>query len=166
MTEILGTSQTLALLWPNEAATAAAAQRLAQPALAPLLGQSLIALEGGLGAGKTTFTRYLLRALGVVGRIKSPSYAVLESYELPACWVHHFDFYRFSQAREWEDAGFRELLAGPGLKLCEWPQNAAALLPLADLHLRFEMPDNDDHARNVLATAATHAGQRLLEALA
>ena len=132
MAEILETPPTL-LRWPTEAHTEAAAARLSTR---PELANALITLDGGLGAGKTTFTRHLLRALGVQGRIKSPSYAVLESYELPHLTIHHFDFYRFADPREWEDAGFRELLAGPGLKLCEWPTHAQALLGQADLQLQ------------------------------
>lgn len=148
------------LLWLTEGDTAAAAQRLAA---APGLEHALITLDGGLGAGKTTFTRHLLRALGVQGRIKSPSYAVLESYAPPGYEVHHFDFFRFSDPREWEDAGFREVLAGPGLKLCEWPTHAQALLPRADLQLTLSVRSDD--ARAVRAIALTPTGQALLSRL-
>ena len=147
------------LHWPDEAATQAAAARLAA---APALFPALLLLEGGLGAGKTTFVRHLLRALGVQGRIKSPSYAVLESYEPEAGSVHHFDFYRFSDPREWEDAGFRELLAGPGLKLVEWPEHAEGLLPQADL--RLQIAAADDH-REVCAQALSPRGAALRAAL-
>jgi tRNA threonylcarbamoyladenosine biosynthesis protein TsaE len=109
----------------------------------------------------------LLRALGVTGRIKSPSYAVLESYAPPAGPVHHFDFYRFSDPREWEDAGFREILAGEGLKLVEWPQNAQGLLPQADLHLELlGEGDEEQSARSVSAQALSPRGHALLKALA
>lgn len=149
------------LLWTDEADTAAAAQALAR---APGLGDALITLDGGLGAGKTSFVRHLLRALGVQGRVKSPSYAVLESYELPGLQqAHHFDFYRFSDPREWEDAGFRELLAGPGLKLCEWPSQAAALLPQADLQLGIEVMA--DAQRRVTLRALSPRGAALAQAL-
>jgi len=152
------------LRWTGEAETAAAAARLAATLTAqPELAGALITLAGGLGAGKTTFTRHLLRALGVQGRIKSPSYAVLESYELPTLTVHHFDFYRFSDPREWEDAGFRELLAGPGLKLCEWPSHAEALLTQADLRLHLHTEDDD--SRRVDAVAQSPRGRALLAAL-
>ena len=160
MAEILET-RTSHLLWPTEAATQSAAQRMAAT---PALRNALITFEGGLGAGKTSFIRHLLRALGEQGRIKSPSYAVLESYELPQGDVHHFDFYRFSDPREWEDAGFRELLAGPGLKLCEWPSHAAALLPQADLRLTLET--QADESRRVTLEALTPTGHTLAQALA
>lgn len=145
--------------WPDEAATQAAAVRLAA---APELFPALLLLEGGLGAGKTTFVRHLLRALGVQGRIKSPSYAVLESYEPEPGAVHHFDFYRFSDPREWEDAGFRELLAGPGLKLVEWPEHAEGLLPQADLRLQIE---GEDEHRDARVQALSPRGAALLKAL-
>ena len=147
------------LLWPDEAAAQASAERLAA-ALLPS-PDALIELHGPLGAGKTTFTRLLLRALGVAGRIKSPSYAVMESYELPGGGTaSHFDFYRFGDPREWEDAGFRDVFAAPGLKLCEWPDKAAGQLPPADLQLFIELTADD--ARRVRAVGAA----RLVEALA
>lgn len=130
------------LLWPDEAAAQASAQRLAA-ALLPS-PDALIELHGPLGAGKTTFVRLLLRALGVQGRIKSPSYAVMEGYELPGGGAaSHFDFYRFGDPREWEDAGFRDVFAAPGLKLCEWPEKAAGQLPPADLQLFLDIADDD-----------------------
>lgn len=116
-----------------------------------------------MGAGKTSFVRQLLRALGVAGRIKSPSYAVLESYAVALGEVHHFDFYRFSDPREWEDAGFRELLAGPGLKLVEWPSHAQGLLPQADLLLTIEAQPDDSRRVEVQAFGAK--GAALLKAL-
>ena len=128
----------------------------------PALRHALIELQGDLGAGKTTFVRHLLRALGVQGRVKSPTYAVVEPYELPDLNVWHFDFYRFSDPREWEDAGFRDIFASPGLKLAEWPQKAAGFLPLADLCIHLEALDDD--ARQVTLTAQTTSGRALLVA--
>jgi tRNA threonylcarbamoyladenosine biosynthesis protein TsaE len=145
------------LTWPDEAACQAYAQALAGR---PALADTYIELHGPLGAGKTTFVRHLLRALGVSGRIKSPTYAVLESYEAQGRPVSHFDFYRFSDPREWLDAGFREIFAAPGLKLAEWPEKAGAVLPLADLRLHIEPVDDD--LRQVLAEAATPRGLELL----
>ena len=140
------------LLWADEAAAQATAQQLAA-ALLPS-PNAVIELHGPLGAGKTTFARLLLRALGVQGRIKSPSYAVMETYDLPASsgggTASHFDFYRFGDPREWEDAGFRDVFAAPGLKLCEWPEKAAGQLPPPDLQLFIElMPDDSRRVRAV-----------------
>ena len=149
------------LQWKDEAATEAFAQSLA---LQPDIGHAFITLHGDLGAGKTTLVRHLLRALGVQGRIKSPTYAVVAPYELPTLTIWHFDFYRFSDPREWEDAGFRDIFASPGLKLAEWPQNAGALLPTPDIAIHIDtMPDD---SRTALLLAATATGQALLIGLA
>ncbi|HMO46261.1 MAG TPA: tRNA (adenosine(37)-N6)-threonylcarbamoyltransferase complex ATPase subunit type 1 TsaE [Rubrivivax sp.] len=143
--------------WPDEAACAAHAAALAAR---PALRDATIELRGALGAGKTTFVRHLLHALGVPGRIKSPSYTVLEPYELPGFAISHFDFYRFDDAREWEDAGLREIFAAPGLKLVEWPQKAEALLPAPDLRLQIDIAG--EHARQVTLQALTPRGRELL----
>ena len=146
------------LLWQDEADTAAFAQRMAQ---LPAVRHAFIALQGDLGAGKTTLVRHLLRALGVQGRIKSPTYAVVEPHEgAEGLQAWHFDFYRFSDPREWEDAGFRDIFASPGLKLAEWPDKAAAMLPTPDLVLRLDV--NADDTRTVHLHAGTAAGQALL----
>ena len=146
------------LLWQDEADTAAFAQRMAQ---LPALRNAFIALQGDLGAGKTTLVRHLLRALGVQGRIKSPTYAVVEPHEgAEGLQAWHFDFYRFSDPREWEDAGFRDIFASPGLKLAEWPDKAAAMLPTPDLVLRLDVAADD--TRTVHLHAGTAAGQALL----
>jgi tRNA threonylcarbamoyladenosine biosynthesis protein TsaE len=155
-------------IWSDEAACAALADRLADQ-LRPALhagGSSYIELHGTLGAGKTTFTRHLLRALGVQGRIKSPSYAVVEPHELPDMAIHHFDFYRFNDPQEWEDAGFRDLFAAPGLKLAEWPEKAAGLLPTADLQIHIQTPASvDSETRAVCIQAFSAGGQAALRAL-
>ena len=145
------------LRWPDEAACAAFAAQLAAHAA---LHEATIELSGELGAGKTTFVRHLLRALGVAGRIKSPTYTVLEPYALPGLAVSHFDFYRFDDAREWEDAGFREVFAQPGLKLVEWPQRAAGRLPLPDLRLAIGIEGETE--RSVVLQAFTPRGLELL----
>ena len=147
------------LVWPDEAATAAFAKQLAD-ALSRADLNACIALHGDLGAGKTTFVRHLLRALGVQGRIKSPTYAVVEPYTVAAGEVWHFDFYRFSDPREWEDAGFRDIFASAGLKLCEWPQNAAGVMPTPDLELDIQVDDTEQ--RQVRLCALTLRGQELL----
>ena len=123
-------------------------------------GDAVIELWGPLGAGKTTFSRHLLHALGVTGRIKSPSYTVVEPYEAQGQLLWHFDFYRFSDPQEWEDAGFRDIFAGPGLKLVEWPEKAAGLLPRPDL--RVELSPTGEASRDCLLTACTARGQELL----
>lgn len=153
---IVGTASS-PLLWEGEDDTRAFAQRLAAQ---PAIRDAYIALQGNLGAGKTTLVRHLLRALGVQGRIKSPTYAVVEPYELPGLQAWHFDFYRFDDAREWEDAGFRDIFAGRGLKIAEWPENAAGVLPMADLDIHIALADGD--RREVTLHANTARGRELL----
>ena len=148
------------LAWPDEMATRTFAAQWAQQ---PALRNAFVALHGDLGAGKTTLVRYLLQSLGVAGRIKSPTYAVVESYELPDLNIWHFDFYRFNDPREWEDAGFRDIFASDGLKLAEWPEKAAGMLPTPDVHLHLHTL-NDQH-RSVTLLAHTSTGQALLQHL-
>lgn len=153
--------ETLTLAWPDEAACAAFAGRLAAR---DGIGAALIELRGPLGAGKTTFVRHLLHALGVEGRIRSPTFTLLEPYQV-ACGQRRFsaahcDFYRFGDEREWVDAGLRDVFAAPGLKLVEWPEKAAGLLPPPDLRIAIE--PLDESARRVEVDALTPLGVALL----
>jgi tRNA threonylcarbamoyladenosine biosynthesis protein TsaE len=146
------------IVWLDEAATAAFAQRLARQ---PAIDDALIELQGDLGAGKTTFVRHLLGALGVQGRIKSPTYAVVEPYTLALGMnIWHFDFFRFNDPREWEEAGFRDIFASPGLKLVEWPDKAGDHLPPPDLLIAIDVLP--DESRAVALTARTATGEALL----
>lgn len=96
-----------------------------------------IYLLGDLGAGKTTFVRLLLRQLGVEGRIKSPTFALVETYELASIQssCHHFDLYRLEAPQEWVESGLQEDLLSAGIKLVEWPNKADGYLPPPDLTL-------------------------------
>ena len=153
--------ETRQITWLDEHDTAKSAQHLAG---CVALKNSTIALFGDLGAGKTTFVRHLLRALGVAGTIKSPSYSVMEVYELPAMRASHFDFYRFNDPQEWEDAGFRDVFADPGLKLVEWPDKAMGLMPQPDLSISISAAasHNNSEARHVVFDAFSLVGQSLL----
>ncbi|MEO6973466.1 MAG: tRNA (adenosine(37)-N6)-threonylcarbamoyltransferase complex ATPase subunit type 1 TsaE [Rhodoferax sp.] len=148
---------TRAIVWQTEADTRDFAQRLAARAG---LRHAFIELHGELGAGKTTFVRHLLHALGVQGRIKSPTYAVVEPHEVGDLNIWHFDFYRFDDPREWEDAGFRDIFASPGLKLAEWPEKATHYVPRADLAIKMEAML--DESRQVSLIAQTPLGLELL----
>ncbi|SCK16756.1 tRNA (adenosine(37)-N6)-threonylcarbamoyltransferase complex ATPase subunit type 1 TsaE [Vogesella sp. LIG4] len=116
-------------------------------------------LAGDLGAGKTTFTRGLLRALGHGGRVKSPTYTLVESYPLPAMTVHHFDLYRFSDPQEWYDAGFADYLATDTLCIVEWPQKADGVLPVPDLTLELQVAGE---GRNFRLVAHSETGTACL----
>ncbi len=157
--------------WPDEAACDACAQALAQRAG---LADAVIELHGPLGAGKTSFVRCLLRALGFSGRVRSPTFTVLEPYAFGGtdgqAWrVAHLDLYRFNDPREWLDAGLRDEFEQPGLKLIEWPERAAGWLPPPDMQMHIAVADEAqnaatgaDPARRVRAQACTERGLRLL----
>ncbi len=150
--------QNLIETWDGETACSQSAHQLAEQ---PALGDAIIELQGELGAGKTTFVRQLLYALGVQGPIKSPTYALMESYVTPQnLLISHFDFYRLNDAQEWEDAGFRDIFAASGLKLIEWPEVARALLPTPDLQLNWVVLS--EHVRHVRWDALTQRGLTLL----
>lgn len=158
---------TFQLNLPNEAATEQLAQQLARVVRAG----DVVFLQGELGAGKTTFTRHFARALGVQGRIKSPTYTLVESYDLPntgeythgAQQLHHFDLYRLGDPREWFSAGFDEYLNGQTISLIEWPSQADGALPEPSVRLSFEhaedtadvSADRFDGARRVALSIAT-----------
>jgi tRNA threonylcarbamoyladenosine biosynthesis protein TsaE len=146
------------LVWSDETQTQSMAQALAQRLQAMQL-DACISLVGDLGAGKTTWVRFLLQALGVQGRIKSPTYAVVEPYEVPAGHIWHFDFYRFNDPQEWEDAGFRDIFASHGLKLCEWPQKVQGIMPQPDLIIQIHLQDD---MRHVQLQALSTKGEELI----
>lgn len=121
-----------------------------------------IYLSGELGTGKTTVVRAVFRALGHTGRVKSPTYALVEPYFLSSLYLYHFDFYRFRDPREWDEAGLRELFDGDGVCLVEWPEQASPLLPPPDLEIRLSM---SDHERDAVIEAHTETGAKCVAAL-
>lgn len=142
----------------DETATAALAEKLAH-AVAPGM---VIFLRGDLGAGKTTWVRAFLRALGYAGRVKSPTYALVEQYEVSGLNLRHFDLYRFHSAEEWEAAGFRDEFNGSNVCLIEWPEKAEGLLPQEDIVIMFAILP---HGRTAALQAHTPAGEKCLEKL-
>jgi tRNA threonylcarbamoyladenosine biosynthesis protein TsaE len=104
----------------------------------------VVFLRGELGSGKSTFARGALRALGVRGPIKSPSYTLLEIYELPSITVVHLDLYRLLDPEELEHLGLADYHRPGFLWLVEWPERGAGRLPVADLELQFSI-GNDGH---------------------
>lgn len=171
---------------PDEAATQAFGQRLAH-ALPPTPTGLRIHLSGNLGAGKTTLVRETLRALGYAGRVRSPTYTLVESYTLPVAshppahaatqtaaplptpilrQVYHFDLYRLGSPAEWQDAGFRDYLGSDALCFIEWPEQADALLGIPDLHFTLAWSSSASAAagRQLIAQAFTERGKRCLAA--
>jgi tRNA threonylcarbamoyladenosine biosynthesis protein TsaE len=166
----LNTLTELTLQWKTEDDTRQFAARLAHQLSTLTPEDSLfIELHGDLGAGKTTFVRHLLQAMGVMGRIKSPTYAIVESYDdiknalYQPLNLWHFDFYRFNDPLEWEEAGFRDIFASKGIKLAEWPEKAAAELPVADVAIKIVA--NMDESRTIILTAQTPVGQQIISKL-
>ena len=148
----------------DERYTVTLAQQLAPLVIAPGAKTSggRIHLKGDLGAGKTSFARAFLRACGVTGRIKSPSYALLESYKVSSLYFYHLDFYRFADPREWVDAGFRDILQKEAVVLIEWPERAGALLPAPDLEIELHYADS---GRQAHLTAYSNKGKSWLTKL-
>jgi tRNA threonylcarbamoyladenosine biosynthesis protein TsaE len=111
----------------------------------------LVLLHGDLGAGKTTMVRGILAGLGHSGSVKSPTYTLLEPYELTSFTVLHFDFYRIGDSRELEFIGIDELMDTDAIKLVEWPERAADRLPPPDLEITLRV---EDKGRRVEVEAA------------
>jgi tRNA threonylcarbamoyladenosine biosynthesis protein TsaE len=156
-------SEAIQLALPNAGATAA---------LGAALGHAIcqvrddvrsvglqLNLSGDLGAGKTSLVRAILRSMGVVGPVKSPTFALLEPYTVSSLDFYHFDFYRFADPAEFGSSGFRELF-GPG-RICaiEWPERAGARLPTADLAIALNV---DGDGRLATAAANSRLGQACL----
>ncbi|HST01517.1 MAG TPA: tRNA (adenosine(37)-N6)-threonylcarbamoyltransferase complex ATPase subunit type 1 TsaE [Usitatibacter sp.] len=123
----------------------------------------VVFLRGELGAGKTTLVRGVLRALGWQGPVKSPTYTLVEVYAVSRLDLHHFDFYRFRDPREWIDAGFRESFNGLTASLIEWPEKAAGLLPPADLEIALALQGT---GRSAALTSSSTKGERVLARIA
>lgn len=119
-------------------------------------------LRGDLGAGKTTLVRGVLNALGYMGRVKSPTYTLLEPYHAAGLDLRHFDLYRLHDEEEWESAGFRDEFDGHNIFFIEWPEKAHGLIPPADIDIYFSIPQ---HGREVEIQANTETGKRCLEKL-
>ena len=145
---------------PAEADTLALGHALA----AGITPGMVIYLVGELGAGKTTLARGLLRGLGYPGKVKSPTFTLVEVYEVSRLYLYHFDFYRFADPRELGEAGFREYFNPQSVCLVEWPEKSdkAAGLPAADLRVELHVAGS---GRNVSIFADSEAGASCLKRL-
>ena len=142
----------------DEAATLSFARRLARHVGG---GQTLF-LHGNLGAGKTTLSRGLITALGHTGTVKSPTYTLVEPYQLADVTVYHFDLYRLRDAEELEFMGIRDYFRNDTLCLIEWPGQGGGYLPVADLDIHLEF--QSEH-RHVTVSANTPAGASIIKAI-
>ncbi|MCP5244592.1 MAG: tRNA (adenosine(37)-N6)-threonylcarbamoyltransferase complex ATPase subunit type 1 TsaE [Burkholderiales bacterium] len=122
----------------------------------------VIFLNGNLGAGKTTLVRGILHGLGHQHAVKSPTYNLVEIYKFSRLYLYHFDFYRFNDPYEWEEAGFRDYFNADTICLIEWPEKAFGLLPDADLDINFQILET---GRNLSIKADTDAGEQCLRDL-
>lgn len=123
---------------------------------------SRIYLRGGLGTGKTTLVRGMLRALGVQDRVKSPTYTLVELYVISRLHFYHFDFYRFRDPNEFLESGFRDYFGGDATCLVEWPEKALGLLPVADIEVELTA---GAEGRDVRLSASSEIGEKCLTKL-
>ena len=151
------------MLLERQVVTEADTERLGA-ALAPRLRAGLVLfLHGELGAGKTTIVRGLLRGLGYAGAVKSPTYTLVEPYQLSGLTVYHFDLYRLNDPEELEFLGVRDYLEGNGVCLVEWAERGAGALPVPDLDIAIE---RQEAGRVVRFTTRTENGTKLVRGLA
>lgn len=142
----------------DEEATLAFGRALAQLTQ----GHGVIALHGNLGSGKTTLYRGLIRGLGHVGAVKSPTFTLVEPYELPQCRIQHYDLYRLSDPEELEFLGMRDFIDAQTLTLIEWPEKARGFLPPIDLDLTLSV---QGQGRRIAWQASTPHGHALAAGL-
>ena len=149
---------TIDLKLPDAAATA----RLGSALAAGIAPGRVLHLSGDLGTGKTTLVRGLLRALGVDGPVKSPTYTWVEPYSISSLDLYHFDFYRLSNKNEWIESGLREYFRPDAVCIVEWPERAGSSLPQPDVNLELLYNGNERRAR---LEARSPAGEAWLSSL-
>lgn len=126
-------------------------------------GALVVAIEGELGAGKTTLVSGVLRAAGVTGAVRSPTYTLIEPYEADGRQLYHLDLYRLTDPREVEALGVRDLLSSTAVLLIEWPSRGRGMLPPADLDLGIEYQPHAESGRLLTLRSGSSAGDKLVE---
>jgi len=143
-------------------ATAEQTEKLAAQIATTVSAPFFIALQGDLGTGKTTFTRGFLHALGHAGKVKSPTYTILETYSLAQYSVNHFDLYRLADPEELELIGAHEVFSGQNVNLVEWPEQGEGWLPDMDMWINFEYKNE---GRHVTVQALSQQAQTTLKSI-
>ena len=131
--------------------------------IARILHSGLVVfLKGNLGAGKTTLVRGILREMGYQGKVKSPTYNLVELYNFSRLYFYHFDFYRFIDPAEWEEVGFREYFNENSICIVEWPEKVEKQLPVPDIQILFTILES---GRKIKIRACTEVGRECLSKL-
>ena len=148
----------ITLILDNEAATLACGDKFSR-----ILACGLVVyLHGDLGAGKTTFVRGVLHGLGHAGKVKSPTYTLVEPYMVFNYNIYHFDLYRFIDEEEWDAAGFRDYFNAQSICMIEWPERAENVLPEPDIHVNLS---HYQSARKIQFSARSPLGNKCIEGL-
>ncbi len=125
----------------------------------------IVTLQGDLGAGKTTLVSALLHGMGHVGQVPSPTYTLIEPYELAGRNLFHLDLYRLTDPQQLEDLGWRDLLQPGAILFVEWPERVGGYLPTADLSVRLDYPDGLTSGRQLVLKTNSESLQRLVDSL-
>jgi tRNA threonylcarbamoyladenosine biosynthesis protein TsaE len=141
---------------------AAATERLGAALAGGIAPGRVVHLKGELGSGKTTLVRGLLHGLGYPGRVSSPTYTLVEPYDVSSLHFYHFDFYRLRDASEWLSSGFREYFNPESVCIVEWPERAGPTLPPPDLLISLE---HAGEARRARLSAFSPSGEAWLSSL-
>ena len=140
----------------------AATVKLANLIAVSIVPNFVLTLSGDLGAGKTTIVREILYQLGVTGSVKSPTYTIVEPYQIANIDLYHFDLYRFNDPEEWFDAGFDEYFVNNSICFIEWAENAAEFIPVVDWELKIKVTGE---IRHIEISAGSDKGRECLQKL-